>query len=97
MDIDQIMTELYSHSEDELHELNRRLVSLIKQKRAQRTAAAFGEFNVGDKVRFNSHTTPRQWIGKEGTVTGKRRTKLTVSVDDGPDMVVPPTLLEAVG
>lgn len=40
-----------------------------------------GDFAVGDRVRFNSRCGTKYLVGTTGTVTGLRRTKITVTPD----------------
>lgn len=42
----------------------------------------FLEFVPGDRVKFNAKTRPAYLQGVEATVTGLRRTKVTVQIDE---------------
>jgi len=39
------------------------------------------DFKVGDRVRFNQRANPKYLIGTEATVTGRKRTKVTIKLD----------------
>ncbi len=42
----------------------------------------FFDLNVGDKVVFNSTARPGYLKGTQATITGKKRTKVTVELDE---------------
>jgi hypothetical protein len=48
----QIVSELYDHTEQELVAINRELISIIRSKRSQASATAKYQFRVGDAVEY---------------------------------------------
>lgn len=62
----------------DLHELR----AAIEKRLAEiRTDKSIDDYGIGDKVQFNSSCGTRYLIGHTATVTGKRRTKVTVRLD----------------
>jgi hypothetical protein len=47
----------------------------------QAKAPSIYTFSVGDRVRFNQRANPKYLIGTEATVTGHKRTKITIKLD----------------
>lgn len=47
----------------------------------QTKAPSIYTFNVGDRVRFTSRANPKYLIGMTATVTGHKRTKVTIKLD----------------
>jgi len=45
------------------------------------TKKSIYDFKVGDRVRFNQRANPKYLIGTEATVTGRKRTKVTIKLD----------------
>ncbi len=60
------------------------------------------EFQIGDRVRFNKEANPKYLIGTEATVTGRRRTKVTIKLDAaagrfrGDKIVCPTSIIDKV-
>jgi hypothetical protein len=88
MDID-----LTRYTEDELVELNRRIVERIRLLRQGRCQERMAGFNVGDRVSFQ----PERGLPVEGTVIRLNSKSVTVVSTDGVHWRVSPGLLERVG
>lgn len=54
--------------------IDRRLAEIRVEK-------TIDDYGIGDKVQFNSSCGTRYLVGHTATVTGKRRTKVTVRLD----------------
>lgn len=87
MDLD--LTKL---TEQELIELNRRVVDRIRILREARCLDSMVEFNLGDRVTFKPDG------GHEiiGTVVRRNRKSITVATTDGHQWRVPPSFLKKV-
>jgi hypothetical protein len=84
--------DLTGYTEEELIELNRRVVERIKVLREQRCASAMTEFGVGDRVSFHPE------CGHEviGTVIRLNRQSVTVVTTEGRHWRVAPGFLKKV-
>lgn len=47
-----------------------------------RQAVEIGDFFIGDKIKINERCGTKYLVGEVGTVTGIRRTKITISLDE---------------
>src|SRR5262245_29986538 len=82
--------DLTGYTEEDLIELNRRVVERIRVLRQQRCASIMTEFVVGDRVSFQ----PECGHGVIGTLIRMNRKSVTVVTTDGHHWRVAPGLLK---
>lgn len=82
-------SELKALSVEELSQLNRLVVDMIKMKRSVDNRTAIYSFNKGDLVKFNSNRTGTTLRGE---VTEVKRTKVVVKTPMG-NYLVPASML----
>lgn len=82
-------TELNKLNTEELSQLNRMIVEMIKTKRANDNISAIYTFRSGDSVTFKS---PRSGQTYRGEVTQIKRTKVVVKTEIG-NYLVPASML----
>lgn len=87
------MIDLDSLSEDELVDLNHRVVARLRALRDARAHFGMMEFRIGDRVAFQ----PPGRAAVSGMVTRYNRKTVTVITDDGHQWNVPPSLLSKSG
>ena len=57
--------------------------TLVEARIAEtRQSLEIGDFFVGDKIKINNNCGTKYLVGETGTVTGTRRTKITISLDN---------------
>jgi len=58
------------------------VIDLAQERQTILQARAFKSIKVGDRVRYNDKCRPKDLIGAEGIVKAKRKTRITVLLDD---------------
>jgi hypothetical protein len=84
--------DIDSLSEEELVELNHKIVARLRFLHQMRSHSAMLDFRIGERVRFHPDGRPRL----TGTITRYNKKTVTVITDSGEHWTVAPTLLTKV-
>ena len=88
--------EFQKLSGEELLNINKVLVAILKDKQRTEEATLVWDFQVGQKVRMKPRYQSSSPYDAVGVVKKINRTKLNVQFDNGPSWNIPPTMLDRV-